>query len=160
MSRLDTKTIQLKPVRIDLIDIMRDVLKLVEPAAARKEIKIKLDGGNSVIHGDREGITEVLTNVVENAIKYNRQNGNVDIDVSENAEWGIVTVRDTGIGIPAEEVPKIFDRFYRVDASHGQTAGSGLGLSIVKAIIEAHGGKIDVESAVGQGSTFRIFLPK
>ena len=64
------------------------------------------------------------------------------------------------MGIPAEEIPRIFDRFYRVDISRGQTVGSGLGLSIVKAIVEAHAGKIDVDSAVGKGSTFRVFLPK
>src|SRR3989337_1800727 len=97
---------------------------------------------------------------MENAIKYNRPGGGGDIVVSEDKPWAIVSVTDTGIGIPAEEIPKIFDRFYRVDASRGQTVGSGLGLSIVKAIVEAHSGKIDVESAVGKRSTFRIFLPK
>ncbi len=160
LSRLDSQTIQLKPVRMDLSDVMKNVLKLIEPSADNKDIKIRLEGGHVNIRGDREGLIEVFTNIVENAIKYNKPGGSVDITVGEDNDWAIIAVMDTGIGIPAEEIPKIFDRFYRVDASRGQTPGSGLGLSIVKVIIEAHGGKIDVDSAVGKGSTFRVFLPK
>lgn len=160
ISRLDSKTIQLKPVKMDLMDVMRDVLRLVEPSADSRQIKTGLSGSPVNIRGDREGLTEVFTNIVENAIKYNRPGGGIDIAVSEDDTWAIISVTDTGIGIPAEEIPRIFDRFYRVDTSRGQTVGSGLGLSIVKAIVEAHAGKIDVESAVGKGSTFRVFLPK
>ena len=160
ISRLDTKTIQLKPVRIDLRDIMKDVLKLIEPSAINREIRIRLQERSIVIRGDREGLTEAFTNIVENAIKYNKPEGSVDISIEEDNDRVIISVTDTGIGIPAEEIPKIFDRFYRVDISRGTTVGSGLGLSIVKAIIEAHNGKIEVDSAVGKGSTFRVFLPK
>lgn len=160
ISRLDSKTIQLKIVRIDLLDIMKDVLRLMEPSAANRENKIKLEGRSVYIRGDREGLTEAFTNIVENAIKYNKPGGSVDINIGENIDNAIITIIDTGIGIPSEDIPRIFDRFYRVDASRGQTVGSGLGLSIVKAIIEAHNGKIDVDSAVGRGSTFRVYLPK
>jgi len=159
VSRLDNKTLKLKPVRIDLMEVMKDVIKIIEPAAANRDIKMSLDGRSVVIRGDTEGITAVFTNIVENGIKYNKPGGNIHINVDEENNQAIVTVRDTGIGIPSEEIPKIFERFYRVDTSRGQTVGSGLGLSIVKGIIEAHGGRIDVESAVGKGSTFRIFLP-
>lgn len=160
ISRLDSKTIQLKPVRMDLLDVMKDVLRMIKCPADIKHIKTGLTGNHVDIRGDREGLTEVFTNIVENAIKYNKSGGEVDIVVSEDDSWAILSVTDTGIGIPAEEIPKIFDRFYRVDASRSQTVGSGLGLSIVKAIVEAHAGKIEVESAVGKGSTFRVFLPK
>ena len=160
ISRLDSKTIQLKPVKMDLMDVMKDVLRLIEPSADSRQIKTGLSGSHVNIRGDREGLTEVFTNIVENAIKYNRPGGGIDIAVSEDNTWAIISVTDTGMGIPAEEIPRIFDRFYRVDTSRGQTVGSGLGLSIVKAIVEAHAGKIDVESAVGKGSTFRVFLPK
>lgn len=160
ISRLDSKTIRLNPVRMDLMEVLKDVIRLVEPAALNRDIKMSLNGKPVTVLGDREGITEVFTNVVENAVKYNRPGGSVDMDIGEDNGRAIVTVKDTGIGIPAEEIPKIFDRFYRVDMSRGQTVGSGLGLSIVKGIIEAHGGRIDVESAVGRGSTFRVSLPK
>ena len=159
ISRLESKTIPLKPVSMDLLDVMKDVLRLIEPSADSRQIKTGLTGSHVDIRGDREGLTEVFTNIMENAIKYNRLGGGVDIVVSEDKPWAIVSVTDTGIGIPAEEIPKIFDRFYRVDASRGQTVGSGLGLSIVKAIVEAHAGKIDVKSAVGKGSTFLVLLP-
>lgn len=159
ISRLDNKTIQFKPVKMDLMDLMRDVLKLIEPSAVNKGINISLDGKGVVVRGDREGLTEVFTNIVENAIKYNKNQGSVDISVSEFGGRAVVTVEDTGIGIPDGETEKIFDRFYRVDASRGLTVGSGLGLSIVKTIVEAHGGKIEVKSEFGKGSAFRVILP-
>ncbi|MBI5563178.1 MAG: HAMP domain-containing protein [Deltaproteobacteria bacterium] len=159
ISRLDNKAIQFKPVRIDLMDVMRDVVMLIEPAAASKEAAIRLSGTGAAVRGDREGLTEVFTNIVENAIKYNRPRGSVDIRVSEETDGAAVFIEDTGIGIPREEQDKIFDRFYRVDASRGLTVGSGLGLSIVRTIVEAHGGRIEVESEAGKGSIFRVFLP-
>lgn len=159
ISRLDNKTIQFKPVRLDLKDIMKDVLKLIEPSAVNKGIKINLGGRSITIRGDREGITEVFTNIVENAIKYNSSNGSVNIELEEKQGWAVVSVQDTGIGIPESEREKIFDRFYRVDASRGITVGSGLGLSIVRTITEAHGGRIEVLSELGKGSTFQVYLP-
>lgn len=160
ISRLDNKTIQFKPVKIDLMDLMKDVLKLIEPSANNKGIKIKIDGQGVLIKGDREGLTEVFTNIVENAIKYNKKDGFVDIDVNEGLEQAVISIEDSGIGIPEEEKERIFDRFYRVDASRGVTVGSGLGLSIVRTIIEAHGGRVEVKSEIGKGSKFQVFLPK
>lgn len=160
ISRLDTKTMQIRPARVNLNLILKDVIKLLEATAANKETTINLTDKDVIVSCDREAITEVLTNLTENAIKYNKQGGSINIDISEDNNWVITTVEDTGIGIPSEEIPRIFDRFYRVDTSRGQTTGSGLGLAIVKEIIEAHGGKIEVNSAVGKGSTFRVYLPK
>lgn len=160
ISRLDAKTIQWEPVRVDMLDIMKDVVRLLEPAAAGKGVVLKLDGGLCAVRGDREGLTEALTNIVENAIKYNKPGGRVDMTVKEEAEFAAVSVVDTGIGIPEGEKEKIFDRFYRVDASRGVTVGSGLGLSIVRTIVEAHGGRIDVESDIGRGSAFTVRIPK
>lgn len=159
ISRMDTKTILFKPVRMDLRDIMRDVLKLIEPSAVNKGVVIKLNGPSVTVKGDREGLTEVFTNIVENAIKYNRPQGKVDIDISESQGGAVVVVEDTGIGIPEGETEKIFDRFYRVDASRGVTVGSGLGLSIVRTIVEAHGGRVEVKSEVGKGTTFTVHIP-
>ncbi len=159
ISRLDSKTIQFNPSRMDLMDLMKDVLKLMEPSSTSKGIRITIDGKGAVIRGDREGLTEVFTNIVENAIKYNKPDGSVDISVSEFGGRAVVTVEDTGIGIPGGETERIFDRFYRVDASRGVTVGSGLGLSIVKTIVEAHGGRIEVKSVLGKGTVFKVLLP-
>ncbi|TAN62570.1 HAMP domain-containing protein [bacterium] len=160
VSRFDTKGIEVKSARIDLKDILKDVLKLIEPSAVAKAVNIGLSGGNIIIRGDREGLTEVFSNIIENAIKYNRSGGSVDITVGEDNGNAVITVEDTGIGISAGETDKIFDRFYRVEASRTVTVGSGLGLSIVRTVVEAHGGKIDVKSEVGKGSVFTITLPK
>ncbi|MDP2690745.1 MAG: ATP-binding protein [Deltaproteobacteria bacterium] len=160
ISRLDTKTIQMKPVRVDLMDMMKDVVKLIEPSAQNKCVKTSLAGVSVTVKGDREGLMEVFTNIVENAIKYNRPNGRIDIEVRESGPHAAVVIQDTGIGIPPEEKDKIFDRFYRVDASRGVTVGSGLGLSIVRTIVEAHGGEVNVTSEPGVGSAFHILLPK
>ncbi len=159
VSRLDSKTIQLKPVKVDLMMMMKEVLKLIEISAANKGIAINLAGESATIKGDREGLTEVFTNLVENAVKYNRENGRINITVGSNGNAAVVTVEDTGIGIPRGETEKIWDRFYRVDASRGVTVGSGLGLSIVKTIVEAHGGRVEVNSEPGKGSIFKVYLP-
>ncbi len=160
VSRLDTKTIQFKPVNVDLLEMMKDVVKLVEPSAQTRGIETTLSGTNIMVKGDREGLMEVFTNIVENAIKYNKPEGRIEIAVSDAGSQAVVIIQDTGIGIPQDEKEKIFDRFYRVDASRGITVGSGLGLSIVRTIVEAHGGTIDVTSEVGVGSAFHIYLPK
>ena len=160
ISRLDTKTIQFKPVKTDLLAMMKDVVKLIEPSAQSRGVTTSLKGASVTVKGNREGLMEVFTNIVENAIKYNKPNGSIDISVSDSGNTAVVVIRDTGIGIPESEMEKIFDRFYRVDASRGVTVGSGLGLSIVRTIIEAHGGTVTVDSEVGSGSSFTICLPK
>lgn len=160
ISRMDNKSIQFKPVKMDLMDLMKDVLKLIEPSAVNKSIGIKLTGNSVTVRGDREGLTEVFTNIVENAIKYNRPQGSVAISVADGQDLATVMIEDTGIGIAEAEKDKIFDRFYRVDASRGVTVGSGLGLSIVRTIVEAHGGTVAVSSEVGKGSAFTVTLPK
>jgi two-component system, OmpR family, phosphate regulon sensor histidine kinase PhoR len=102
--------------------------------------------------------------LVDNAIKYTPNGGTVTLSLGRDSEWVRVTVADTGIGIPAQDLPKVFDRFYRIDKSRARDpssdlGGAGLGLAIVKTIVDAHGGKIDVTSEVGKGSTFTVWLP-
>ena len=160
ISRLDNMAVLFRPARVDLKAVVEDVVKLVEPNAATRGVRINMSGNDVIINGDREGLTEMFTNIVENAIKYNKPEGNVDININEVNGSALISVADTGIGIPEEETKKIFDRFYRVDASRGQTIGSGLGLSIVYSIVEFHGGRIEVESTLGKGSIFKVYLPK
>jgi two-component system sensor histidine kinase/response regulator len=111
--------------------------------------------------GDEESLDQVFTNLLTNAIVYNRPRGRVEVTLREEADFGVIDVRDTGIGIAQEDIPLLFDQFYRVSRSEGKTAkGSGLGLSIAKKIVEAHHGRIEVASTPGIGSTFTIRLPK
>ena len=107
---------------------------------------------------DEQFMRQVLINIISNAVKYTPEGGSVSVDVRPGKESVSVIVRDTGIGIKAEDIPFIFDRFYRVEASRS-SAGFGLGLSIAKSIVEAHGGSISIQSTPGEGSTFIITLP-
>jgi signal transduction histidine kinase len=113
--------------------------------------------------GDVDRLKQLLLNLISNAIKYTLEGGTVDVSLSKKNGWAYLKIADTGMGIPAEDLPYIFDRFYRVDkararAQSGQ-GGAGLGLAIAKWIAQAHGGNIDVTSKVGEGTTFTILLP-
>jgi signal transduction histidine kinase len=113
--------------------------------------------------GDVDRLKQLLLNLISNAIKYTPDGGTVDVSLSKNNGWAYLSIADTGMGIPAEDLPYIFDRFYRVDKARarGQSGqgGAGLGLAIAKWIAQAHGGDIDVVSKVGEGTTFTITLP-
>lgn len=159
VSRLESSTFLLKLSDVDLMDIVQDVVRLIEPFALSRGIIINLKGSSVNIKADRERLIEVFTNILDNAVKYNKPNGRVDIEVSKWDGEAIVEVADTGMGIPDNEKERIFDRFYRLDASRNMTAGSGLGLSIVQAIVKAHGGRVEVESKVNKGSCFIVYLP-
>lgn len=113
------------------------------------------------VYADEQKLSIALKNIIENAIKYNVQNGIVEVNAKTDGKYDIISVIDTGIGIPPESIPLVFERFYRVDKSRSRNiGGTGLGLSIVKHITEAHKGKVWVESQVGKGSKFYIKIPK
>ncbi len=160
VSRLDGKTSRLSITGFNMRDVLDDVIRLLSPTASNRGIGIEFNGDDVYIRGDREMLAEAFTNIVDNAIKYNRSGGTVGIEISRKDGMVAVAVRDTGIGIPENEKERLFDRFYRVDTSRGMVHGSGLGLSIAKIIIDAHGGRIDVESTVGRGSCFTVYLPE
>lgn len=168
-----------------LIDVINDIIKLSEfdegkadqsteifdlyelaetVADALKEngknVTITISGERYRITANRRMIDELLYNLIDNGIKYNRQDGAVSVSFSRENGMGKITVHDTGIGIPAEHYSRIFERFYRVDKSRSKkTGGTGLGLSIVKHVAERHGGKVELESAVGVGTTIVCWLP-
>jgi signal transduction histidine kinase len=113
-----------------------------------------------VIKGDEARLRELFMNLLDNAIIYTPSRGSLSISLRREGQMSVVTVTDTGIGIPSEDIPFIFERFYRVDKSRSRAEqGTGLGLAICRYIAEAHGGKIEVESQVGVGSTFSVWLP-
>jgi two-component system phosphate regulon sensor histidine kinase PhoR len=112
------------------------------------------------ILGNADYLERAVVNLLENAIKYTPANGQLAVTIREEAPNAVIEVRDNGIGIPPADLPRIFERFYRVDRSRSrEMGGTGLGLAIVKHIVQAHGGSVDVVSEAGCGSTFRILLP-
>jgi two-component system sensor histidine kinase BaeS len=112
------------------------------------------------VNGDRVALERVMFNLVENAVRYSPTGENVTVRVSKAPPWIEIQIIDTGGGIAPEHLPHLFERFYRVDKARSRThGGSGLGLSIVKALVEAHGGSVSVSSEVGHGSTFTVRLP-
>lgn len=129
--------------------------------AQEKNIAVQYDPDPPVLMlaGDREKIKRVLTNLISNAVKYTEENGKIAVECKAHEGFAIFTVSDTGYGIPANELPYIFERFRRVDGHRQIAVGTGLGLTIVKSLVEAHGGSIRVSSEEGEGSTFTVYLP-
>lgn len=145
--------------RTDLRDIIREVVDLYSDVAEEKKITVTTQVSEPCeVTVDRTRIRQAFANLLDNAIKYTDAGGRIDIDVHKNANEASIRFRDTGIGIPADELDKIWDRLYRGDKSRSQR-GLGLGLSLVKAFVEAHGGRVEVKSEVGRGSEFRVSLP-
>lgn len=159
ISRIDSNSSELRLVRLGVKELVDDVFRLVGQAAKEKRVSLRLHGPEVEIRADRESLFEVFTNLVENAVKYNREGGSVNVRISTDKEFCEISVEDTGMGIDEKDLENIFKRFYRTDASRGLTVGSGLGLSIVNAIVKAHGGHIVVESDKGIGSRFKVFFP-
>lgn len=149
----------LKPV--DLGSIIEEVCRHAEIIASEKNIEIIISYLEPVkIPADAVRIRQMVWNLMHNAIKYTMSGGRVKISLQDKEVWALLTVEDTGIGIPEDDLPLIFNRFYRVDKARSrEEGGSGLGLSICKYIVEAHKGEIEVESKVGQGTKFKIRLP-
>jgi heavy metal sensor kinase len=150
--------LDLQPVPLD--QVVREVTELFEFVAQEKSITITTAiSANLVVRADRNRLRQVLVNLLDNAIKYSAPGAHVEISAEPSPDEVVITVRDTGTGIPAGEIPRIWERLYRGDKSRSQR-GLGLGLSLVRAIIRAHGGRIEVESTVGEGSSFVMHLPK
>ena len=159
LARLDSSSVSLARDSADISAIMRDILDDMEILAHQKGIEIDFVSQEGIILLiDKDQIMRSFINILENAIKYTQEKGRISVEVIRENAYAIITITDTGIGIPERDLPHIFDRFYQVDRSRSST-GFGLGLSIALSIIEAHGGSITVESTPRQGTTFLISLP-
>jgi len=148
----------------DEIAIDNELLKVIDlfqGLANDKGIKLSyLPLPHLLVKGEKFRIQQLFTHLIDNSIKYSLPGGEIEISLKKENGWSVFTIKDTGIGISKEDLPKIFDRFFRVERSRSrQTGGTGLGLSLCKKIVEIHGGKIIVESELGKGSTFTVFLP-
>ncbi len=158
---IDSGGMRLNTADLDLNDLLLEQIKRLAPLARENGIELDCSGREAVeVNGDAVKLQQVIYNVIDNAIKYTPRGGEVHASISRAGKKAIVRVADTGIGIPADDLPHIFDRFYRVDKARSRaTGGTGLGLSIVKQIVLLHGGTITASSEEGKGTTFTIELP-
>jgi len=161
VSRIESGKIELKKEMVEIRKVIKERATFFQTQTSKHTIVLQFPEYPTFILGDNARLAQVFHNLLDNAIKYSPNGGNIWVRVSDKMEDIVIEVQDQGIGIPPEHLPHIFDRFYRVDSSlRKSTSGTGLGLSIVKSIIEAHGGKISVASKVGEGTTFTIRLPR
>ncbi len=163
VSKLDSGIVVQHKESTVLQDILEKLCQLMEPEAEAKGIRLNLETSDHLplVNADRENMEDVFINLISNAIKYNVEGGDVTVSVLSHGEFLRVDIADTGIGIPEKDLPRIFDRFYRVKNPETRTIiGTGLGLPIVKSIIEAHHGSISVKSREGEGTTFTLLLPR
>jgi len=159
--KIDTEEVQLDQEPVDLVKLVNNTLRRLQLLAQQKHITLEsYYDDHLTVSGDSVKLQQVVSNIVDNAIKYTPEGGRVTVEVYENSGNAVVKVSDTGIGIPAKDLPHIFDRFFRVDKARSRaTGGTGLGLSIAHKIILLHGGNIRVVSEEGKGSIFYIELP-
>ena len=161
LARSDTGKEQLDFEAVNLKQLLTDLASETEMLCQEKGLQFELGPlEDLIVRGDKVKLKQLFLNLLDNAIRYTPSAGTVSISVAKEGETAVVTIRDTGIGIPKEHIPHIFERFYRMDKARSRTeGGAGLGLSICQHIVEVHSGRIEVESQVGQGSTFSVFLP-
>jgi len=160
LSRLDEADVQLEREDFDLSSLARDVAGRLKASAKKNGVVITVIGDKAEINGVKSIVDEMVFNLVDNAVKYNKQNGRVTVTVDSSSDGTALTVTDTGIGIPQADVDRVFERFYRVDKSHSkEIGGTGLGLSIVKHGAAFHNAKVSLQSTEGEGTTVRLVFP-
>jgi two-component system phosphate regulon sensor histidine kinase PhoR len=162
LSRVESRRVPLQPIEVDVSKLTGALLADMEPRLKECSLEVSVeDRGAAAAWADRRAVDQVLTNLLDNALKYTDPGGRVTVEVEGQPEFVRVSVSDTGIGIPSEHQARIFERFYRVDKARSRSlGGTGLGLAIVKHLVQAMGGEVYVESEPGRGSTFRFTLPR
>jgi PAS domain S-box-containing protein len=160
LDRMESGRMTMRATDVDINDILMEAIARASTSTVTVEFKSDLDARLPIVAGDRDRLIQVVSNLVNNAVKYSPEGGTVTLTSRVEGTYALISVTDTGIGIPAEEIGHVFERFRRVRSGAAQSIpGTGLGLTIVKQIVEMHGGKIWVESAVGHGSSFHFTIP-
>jgi PAS domain S-box-containing protein len=160
LDRMESGRMTMRTADVDINDVLAEVVSRAAPSATTVEFKSDLDPRLPIVTGDRDRLIQVVSNLVNNAVKYSPEGGVVTIVSRADGGYALTSVSDTGLGIPPDEIGHVFERFRRVRSGAAQSIpGTGLGLAIVKQIVEMHGGKIWVESAVGHGSSFHFTVP-
>lgn len=160
LSRLDEGRVVLEKDEVDLYELSREIISRLAPQAAKNRVRLELTGESVKYTGIRQILDEMIYNITENAIKYNNPGGKVSVWAGNTLQGKKVVVTDDGIGIPEDQIDRIFERFYRVDKSHSkERGGTGLGLSIVKHGVMLHHGEVHVESKLGEGTRIELVFP-
>jgi heavy metal sensor kinase len=160
LARIDAGQLEIGHEPVDLLEVVKSSVALLKPLADQKMIELRCDLQAVQITGDAERLCQVVANLLNNAITYNHEGGQVRLHLAAEEYNAVLSVSDTGIGIPENDLPRIFERFYRADrARTGVSGGVGLGLAICREIVRSHGGIIDVTSVIGEGTTFTMRLP-
>ena len=162
LARADAGQLAFATETVNLRELVEDVCEKARPSTEAKSQTLVLDGRNGgriAVRGDRPSLRRLLWTLLDNAVKYTPEHGRIDVTLERNGSEARVKVQDNGIGIPAEMLPRVFERFFRVDPSRSEVAGAGLGLAIAKWIADAHHASLSVQSQQGEGSVFTFVLP-
>ncbi len=161
LSRRDAGVDSFTPGPVDLHNLVSGVVEALGPLAEARGIRLQLEASGPLsVSGEEGRLRQLLINLLDNSLKFTPQGGQVTVQIRRESDRVVVAVEDTGIGISPDCLPRVFDRFYRVDRARGRAeGGTGLGLSIVQSIVRAHGGTIEMSSTVGQGTICTVGLP-
>ncbi len=161
LARYESENLILNKEDFDISELIRHLIRNFETDFVNKGVGLDFNGEKELVHADRDKLSQVLVNLLSNALKYTPEGGSVTVNAKGSPNETEISIKDSGNGIPEEDLPFIFERFYRADKSRNrQTGGAGIGLTIAKAIVDAHKGKIDVISKVDEGTEFIVTLPK
>lgn len=152
-------SLRLEPRRLDLADVAREAVKALSPGFEEDRVRMETELASVSVVGDQARLFQATRNLLSNALKFTSPGGTVDVTVSARDGEALLVVHDTGVGIPADEIPHVFERFWRGRGTEA-TTGSGVGLAVVDELVRAHGGHVEVDSSPGRGSTFTVFLPR
>jgi signal transduction histidine kinase len=161
LARMESESLVLRKSKEDLLNLVKIVSETMTGELLKRNLSFSLEGTPISVEVDKDRISQVIANLLSNAMKYTPEGGSIKVIVTETPKDGVIKVIDNGIGIPERELPLIFERFYRSDKSRDRkTGGAGIGLAIVKSIVTAHGGKVVAESTAEEGSCFTVSIPK
>ncbi len=162
LARLESGRVQFRKAGFPIGDLLYECKDVMNSAAQAEGVEIRIEApeGQPLCEADRDKLKQVILNLLSNGIKYNRVGGRVTMSASGSETGTCITVQDTGVGIPEEAIPHLFEKFYRVRDAEGVATGTGLGLSICKEIVQGHGGRMEVRSQLGSGSSFSVILPR
>ena len=161
LSRIESRAWSPQPERVPLGPLVQDVWSTLKPRADAARLTLSTRIADAMLYADPQAARQVLLNVLDNAVRYTPDGGHITVTVSPGPAGVQIDITDTGVGIPGEHLPRIFERFYRVDPARSRAlGGTGLGLAIVKHLVEAHRGRVEALSALGTGTTIRMFFPE
>ena len=162
LARLESGRVQFRKTRFSVADLIYECSDVMVSKAQETNVQIRVDIPNEMplMEADRDKVKQILLNLISNAIKYNRANGSVIITGTFDTNDISITIQDTGMGIPEDSIPHLFEKFYRVREHEGKATGTGLGLSICKQIVQGHNGRIEVKSKMGVGTSFTVHMPR